>query len=222
MSDRIKQQIQNLAIPYPQRHLLLLEVQQDLESTGQCGTEQVFSEQDLMDLGEIHSTWLHRFLRGLGEQRRKRSEMAMAFIPLVATFTYITKEATVISFIREGGAGMYLILIVGAILLGREMLNLFRLIVVRDHCKENLRVDTPSVIIGCLALMFIGVGWTTLGVYKSADAVIQSHLSYQWLITGAKESMAALILSSLISAVVILFHYGTRRALCVWRAPIVE
>jgi len=127
-----------------------------------------------------------------------------------------------IQFIREGGAGMYLILAVGLFLLGREALNVVRLLLIKDHSEENLRIDTSSVLIGCLALTFLGVGWTFLGVYVSASAVTQSHQLLELLLIGAKESLTPTILSLLLSAVIVLAHYGTRRVLHGWRAPIAK
>lgn len=111
-----------------------------------------------------------------------------------------------IDFIREGGIGMYGILAIGMLLLGKEVLNAIRLVIAKDHSAQNLRIDTASVLLGCLALMLVSIGSTILGVYVSADAVMRSHLSSDLLMAGAKESLTNIVLSSFLCAVIILAH----------------
>lgn len=215
--SRIEEQIKNLSIPYPQRHLLELEIMQDLAH--RAGEDPTFSREDVAALEELHETRALRFLKRFGASRRT-IETFLAFLPLVMGVLLIKQEKEMISFIREGGVGMYGILAIGILLLGREVLNAVRLLVIRDHSTQNLRIDTPSVLLGCLGLMLASLGSAILGLYVAADGVMKAHLSYDFLIAGAKESMTNIVLSSFLCALIILAHYGTRRALCVWRAPI--
>lgn len=208
----------SLNIPYPQRYLLEQELKHHAayaSAEGAHGPQ--LSERDLAELATIHSTRLHRLLQICGTHR-KAVETALAFVPLVAGLCFTLKEEIMVDFIREGGIGMYAILALGGFLFGREALNILRLIMVKDHSPENLRIDTVSVLLGCLALMLMSVGSTVLGLYFSAGAVAQSHLSYDLLVIGAKESLTNLVLSSFLSALVVLAHYGTRRTLHVWHA----
>ena len=180
-----------------------------------------FSEEVLNELEAIHSTTAHRLLKRFGKFRRT-IETLFAFLPLFFGLLSIMKEKMVINFIREGGVGMYGILAVGILLLGREILSAVRLIIVRDHSTQNLRIDTPSVLLGCSALMLASLGSTILGVYASADAVTKAHLSNEFLIAGVKESLTNIALSSFLCATIILAHYATRRMLHIWRAPVSE
>jgi hypothetical protein len=164
---------------------------------------------------------MHRALKHLGAHR-KYVETIISVFPLILTATFIFKERKMIDFIREGGAGRYVILVIGAFLLFREIQHAFRLVVVKDHSKENLRLDTSSVLLGCLALMFFGFGWTVLGIYISSTASLQANTSYEILLTGVKESLTPTILSSLATALVVLAHYTTRRILHIWHAPVNE
>jgi len=219
--DKIKRQIRALDIPYPQRYFLELEVSHDVN--GDSSDEPVFSENDLRELSEVHSTNFHRLLKRVDSRQRKLIETSIAFVPMISVLILITKEEFVTHFIREGGVSMYAILAIGFFLLGREVLNIFRLALIKDHSQENLRLDTSSVLLGCLALTFVGVGSTFIGLYSSVDYwVTHSPVSYDVLVIGAKESLANAILSSLICALIALTHYGMRRLLHIWRAPLVE
>jgi hypothetical protein len=218
--EHLHRQIRDLDIPYPQKRLLEMEVHHDAAHDETLEREHLFSESDLNELVEIHSTRIYRMLKELDPQQRHLFEALSAFFPLITTLIFITKEKIMIQFIREGGAGMYLILAIGLFLLGREALNVVRLLIIKDHSNENLRIDTSSVLIGCLALMFLGIGWTFLGVYVSASAITQSHQPLELLLIGAKESLTPTILSSLLCALIVLAHYGIRGTLHAWRAPI--
>lgn len=219
MTKHITSQIKDLNIPYPQKHLLELEVRQDLEHAD-SPDKQGFSKTDLCDLHEIHSTKIYRFLTQFGD-RRKNIELLAAFIPLMTGVIFIFKEDFMMNFIREGGfPGMYAILIIGVFLLGKELLNMFRLLMIKDHSAKNLDLDTSSVLLGCLALVFMALGCTALGIYKTADTVTRSQMPYELLIVGAKESMTPLVLGSLLSVLIVLAHYATRNVLRLWHAPL--
>ncbi len=220
--DKIILQIRDLGVPYPQKHQLELEVRQDLEMQGKSQEDFLFLKDDLKELEQIHSTRLYSLFSRFESSQRRRIEIASAFFPLAVVVLLTIKEDTVIGFIREGGAGMLVILAIGVFLLGKEGLNIFRLLVLKDHKPANLRIDTWSVWVGCLALMCVGLGWTTLGMYVSANAVIESNGKYDLLLIGAKESLAAVVLSSLLSALVLLAHYAIRQLLVGWRAPIAD
>ncbi|MEQ1876059.1 MAG: hypothetical protein ABL958_05395 [Bdellovibrionia bacterium] len=212
------EQLENSSIPFPQRHLLALELGSDPNLTGPGAT---LDEKDLAELGRIHSTLWFKILQNFGNSK-KYIETLIAFVPLIAAATFISKEGKMIEFIHEGGAGMLIILVLGGFLLFKELQNMFRLLVVKDHSKGNLRLDTSSVMLGCLALMFFGIGWTGLGVYISANAALEADRSMTILMMGVKESLTPTILSALVSAMVVLAHYTTRRLLLIWHAPVVS
>jgi len=220
--ERILKQIRNLDIPYPQKNLLELEVHRDIQHLGVTDADGIFSNQDLKDLEEIHSTKIHRVLTNLKAGHRKSIEMASVFFPLSTAIIFTIKEGNMFDFIREGGAGMYAILAIGIFLLGKEALGIIRLLIVKDHSPANLRIDTSSVWLGCLALMLIGVAWTSLGLYISATAVARDHASYNLLLIGAKESLTPIILSSVLATLTALAHYATRQMLLKWQAPILD
>jgi hypothetical protein len=217
--NTVTDQIKDLDIPYPQRRLLELEVNADLQAHGAAASDARFSTQELADLRAIHATPIRRFLERFG-QARKDVETSAAFLPLLVALFYIMEDRVMVDFIREGGVGMYAILAIGLLLLGKELLNVIRLVIIKDHSSNNLRIDTPSVLLGCLALALLSLVSTILGFYKSAEAATQTSTSYDILIIGAKESITSLVLGLFLCSLVILAHYGTRRALHVWHAPV--
>lgn len=80
--DRVKEQIKKLDIPYPQRHLLELEVCQDLAQDPDLHRgDAEFSREALNELENIHATKFHRFLKRFGTSRRT-IETSLAFLPL--------------------------------------------------------------------------------------------------------------------------------------------
>ena len=212
-----RDQIRQSRIPYPERHRLENEVCFDLEH----GEEDIrqLDPSDISDLEEIHRTRMLRLVRRLGVQQQVES--LIAFIPLMMAVT-LTREGRMIEFIKEGGAGMYVIVTIGIFLLACELRVAFRLILLKDHTKENLRFDTTSVLLGCLALMFIGIGWSALGAYFSFSASIGSSGAQEILLIGLKESLTPTILSALLSGLVILAHYATRRIMDIWHVPVTE
>lgn len=210
-------QIESSAIPYPQRHFFRMEVESDLEHVA----GEPFDEADLEELVKIHSTPFYRALENFG-RARGTIEAAIAVLPLMMAGLYLSKEGNMIQFIREGGAAMYPILAIGAVLMFRELQNIFRLLVVRDHSQDNLRLDTSSVLVGCLALVLFGFGNSAMGLYVSAGAVFRDHLSYEIFLMGAKESLASAILSLSLAGLILLAHYATRRVLHLWSAPVLE
>jgi hypothetical protein len=205
-------QLGESAIPYPHRHFLELELQADREELGNFD----FSADDLRGLEDLYSTPAHRLLKLSGGHRRD-IETAIAFAPLILAANFISKEGHMLQFIREGGAGMYVILFIAALMIYREVQNGFRLLVVKDHSSANLRLDTSSVLLGCGALLTFGIGMSALGIYVSFNAT--NGVSPEFLI-GAKESLTPLILASLLSAVVVFAHYAVRRILTIWYAPV--
>jgi hypothetical protein len=220
--ERLRQQIRALDIPFPQRYLLELEVTRDLECSGLNEVDSAelhLPPEVVLELEDAHSTGIHRHLKRLGSLRRI-VETGLAFIPLVLTLSIIMEEEAMVNFVREGGIGMYAIMAVGVFLVGRELLNIGRLMIVKDHSLRNLRLDTPTVLLGCLALLMLGIGSTVMGFYLSAESATRSGFSHEILVVGAKESLTHMVLSLFLCAAVLLAHYGSRRVLHIWRVPV--
>jgi hypothetical protein len=237
-SESLLQRLEaQLALPYPQKARLLREVAADLEATVRrlraAGLDEAtaeaaalrdfsFSPDDLAALDQVHASLATRILALCPPFVRSFVERYGGVVPLALAGCSIAKEVPVLGFLQEGGIGMYAILGIGLAMLARELAAALRLLVIKEHSRESLRLDTPSVLIGCLALMLFALGNAVLGLYVSADAVTAQKLPYALLVAGAKESLTPLVLGTMLSALVVLAHYATRRVLHAWQAPIVS
>lgn len=212
-------QLQKSRIPYPQRYFLEMEIRQDLNHVG--SEFECFTPHDLKELENVHCTKAFHWLTRFGNHARY-FECFISYVPLILAVHFLIKEDKMIDFIRDGGAGMYAILAIGFYLLARELQIVFRLVLVKDHAAENLRLDTSSTLLGCLALASLGFGWSVMGVYVSINGAIATTTPLPIITMGMKESLTPLILSTLMTPLILLAHYGTRRTLHHWHVPLAE
>lgn len=139
---------------------------------------------------------------------------------MVGLLIFLGKEGFMFQFVREGGAGMLPILVLGLLLVLRELRSFLQLIIIKDHSQNNLKMDSTALLIGGAALIALGFGATALGIYYSANATIASNAPTSLFITGVKESMGPIIVSSCFAAFVFILHFTTRRLMVTWKAPI--
>jgi len=218
----IKAQLDDLQIPYPQKKEFELEVRGDLHSAPQ-NREVEFASEDLEELYQIHNTQLLKILNFYSI--KKHAELAFTMFPLTLLLTYLGKERFMIEFIREGGLPMLIIIALGLPLIFREGLNLFRLLVIKDHSEKNRHLDTSSVMLGCLALLCLGLGGTGTGLYLTASAVIKAGVTPDMMLLGfqgMKESLGNIILSTTAASLILIMHFTTRKMLMRWQAPILD
>lgn len=216
----IKTQISRSGIPYPQRHWLAVEVERDLEAVGVATDDAKFLHEELEELSELHATHLYRWLAGFGAYRRM-VETWLSVFPLMMGGLFIFKEMKMIEFMIQGGvSGMLIILALGLFLLGKEILQMLRLVFIKDHSAQNLQLDSTSVFLGCAGVMFIAIGWTAMGLYKTTQAVMLQQNSMAILLEGAHESLTPVVLASALSALVVFAHYTTRNIMRIWHAPV--
>lgn len=214
-----KDQIEELKIPYPQKVALAHEIAEHLEHFPD-EKNNFLENENLAELYQIHNTAALKYLEGLHPKIRSSVEFVFAVAPITALLIYLKGENFMFDFIQQGGAGMYAILAVGGLLLLREILLTFRVIVIKDHSKGNLNIDTQTAVIGALALMFLGICATGLGTYWAASYVEHKELPTSIFITGLRESVTCLIVSSSIATLILLMHFFTRRTLIKWKAPL--
>lgn len=211
-------QVAQLKIPYPARVQLRQELAAHLEHfPEEAGS--ALSEEALAEFYEIHNTWLLRALEALSPRLRLAIEFLLAGGPMTALLFYVKEESIMFEFIKQGGAGMHVILAVGAFLLFREFLLLWRALVIKDHAEKNLKLDTPSVAIGAFALVLTGAGATGMGVYYAASYVEHQNLPVSVFIEGLREASTCFIVSCVLAALVLLLHVFSRRTLLSWKVP---
>lgn len=201
-----REQVDGLKIPFAPKRALRNELDQHFAHSEE--ESESFTPDELAEFEDIHNTWIYK------SPHKSKLETAITLIPLAALMTLITKETLVLEFMKEGGPGMILIVVIAAALLIRELMLATRVLISKDHAK--LRVDSTSTLISALALTIIGVLGTCSGLYLSAQAGA-SHPDI--FIEGFKESMTCVIVASAGAALVLLMHFATRRMLMIWSAP---
>lgn len=213
-----KEQIDSLKIPYPQKVSLSREIEAHIEFCPE-EADQKITKEDLNELYRVHNTLLLRLLENASPTIRSLIEFLFAGGPMMALFIYLGRENFMLDFIMQGGAGTIVVLVVGALLLVRELHLLWRVVLIKDHSKKNLNLDTTTVAIGVMALVLIGLCATGLGTYATAAYVEQKGLPSAVFIVGLRESITCLILSTSIAAVILFLHFFTRRTLLHWQVP---
>lgn len=214
-----QKQIDDLMIPYPEKRWLAAEIADHVENLPASETD-AFADSALEELASIHNTKALRLIRKLSPATRTFIELAFIGGPLMGLLTYFTKEKFMVQFFINGGASMYAILAIGLLLLGRETLLFTRVLVLKEHTKTNLKMDSHSVLIGSLALIVFGIGATGLGLYVSIFGALANNMPTNIIIAGFGESIANIIASTTFASLVLLLHYTTRRLLIHWTAPI--
>lgn len=215
---KIDEQIANINIPYPQKLFLKVEIEDHLLRSKEDVPE--FAPNELKALSDIHNTLAYRQLNSVSEKVRTKIEFTILVTPILGLLYFLTKEDFMINFIYEGGAPMYPILLLGAVLVFRELSLFFKTIIVKDHSPKNLNIDTNSVLIGAFALIALGIGASALGLYFTAMGVASGKPPIEVFFYGLKESLGGIILSSTLAAFILIMHFTTRRLLLNWKAPL--
>lgn len=210
-----KKQIASL--PFPQRASLTRELEEHARHFP--GSEAELRQEDVEELREIHSTLLLRLLEKADPVSRGVIEFLFSGGPITACAIYVAKENFMLEFIRQGGAGMYVILVVGALLLLKEAYLFWKAIVIREHSDKNLRLDTATVAVASGGLVLLGICATALGIYFAANYASQPGVPAEVFLAGVKEALGCLIVSSSLSALVLFLHFFTRRTLLRWKVP---
>jgi hypothetical protein len=215
-----QKQLDELKIPYPQKHHLFSEIAEHLSHFPNENSD-VFNSDSLSDLFCIHNTRFLKFLAGLSSQTRSIVEFFFAGGPLLALLIYLTTEGFMLNFIKEGGAGMWVILGIGILLFIREALLFFRVVVIKDHSKEYLSIDTMNVVASSIALVLLGIGASALGAYSSAAIYVRNEdLPVKILIVGLSESITCLVMSTSFAALILLLNLFIRQVLITWKVPL--
>jgi hypothetical protein len=217
---RWKKQIDELPIPYPQKKQLLAEIEDHIQNSSESENEG-FEDDDLEELVLVHNNHALLFLRQLPPAVRNAIELTLIGGPLVGLLPYLTyKGGYMYQFFINGGVAMYAIFAIGVLLLGREALLFTRVMILKEHNKANLKMDSSSVLVGSLALTVLGIGAACLGAYVSITSALSNNSPNVIVLTGIGESITNVIASTTFAALILLIHYTTRRLLLYWQAPI--
>ncbi len=223
-----------LAVPYPDRALLLEELAGDLGDAyrelcarglaeAQARQEALralaLDDQALAALEDVHAPAVLRALGRLPRPVRPWIEAAANAAPLAALFLFIVVEVPLSSFLREGGGTAVLVVTFGLLGLFIELQRLFIWFVLRDHSVPALRRNTPTPLYLAAATMLLGFLGAAMKLYsflpRWAAGALSPRAQHLWL----SEALACLILASALAALTVLLHGALAVGLRAIRIP---
>jgi hypothetical protein len=223
-----------LAVPYPDRALLLEELAADLSTAyreqrarGLVEAEAreaalrslALDEGTMRALEDVHTPVVLRALGRLPPPVRPWIEAAATAVPLAALFLFIVLEVPLSSFLREGGGAAVLVVTFGVLGLFVEFQRLFIWFVLRDHSVPALRRNTPTPLYLAAATMLLGFLGAALKLYsflpRWATGELAPALGRRWL----SEALSCLILASALAALTVLLHGALAVGLRAIRIP---
>jgi hypothetical protein len=223
-----------LAVPYPDRALLLEELASDLgeaydvlAARGLAEPEArqaalrglALDDETVRALEDVHTPVVLRALARLPRPVRQWLEAFATAAPLAALFFFLIAEVPLSSFVREGGGAAVLVTTFGMLGLFVEFQRLFIWFVLRDHSVQALRRNTPTPLYLAAATMLLGFLGAALKLYaflpRWATGVLPPGVQRQLL----SEALACLILASALAALTVLLHGALAVGLRAIRIP---
>jgi hypothetical protein len=223
-----------LTMPYPERALFLEELAADLELALEErlreglamkeARERVLAElgldaPGLARLESVHLPVLRRALGGLSGPVREGVEAAAVALPLASFVYYLTLEAPMILFVREGGIASFIVLALGGAALLLLLWRGFRWFVLRDHSLASLRLNTSTPLYLAAATLGVGLLGTALGYYVVLDRWAAGAFGDEVLRVGLREPLSCLVLGAALSTLAVLVQGTLQVALRAIRAP---
>jgi hypothetical protein len=212
-------------VPYPARATLLAEIAADLDAAWTAARRRGLSdaaaraaalrelEIDREELAQIHRTRVGRVLAALSPRVRRAAEWAAAGAPVVSILFYLLLEVPMLDIIREGGWGMYPVILFGSIALLAALRRAFLWLVAKNHSAEVLGLEDSTPIHLALLTFFAGLLGTGTGVYKTLQFASTGAISGQELLIGIRESLGVVLLSMVFVILTILIDLGARTLL---------
>lgn len=233
-----------LDVPYPQRAMLLEEIAADLEaayrdarsrglgegaaraaaaaelglgqSDGDAGADR---DGTAASLAEIHQPLLRRALARLPPPAQGGLEWFAATVPLIVFTLYLYREVPMIQFLKDGGFGSILVLVIGVVGI---LLLLHRTViwfVLRDHSPRGLGKNTqaPLLLAGatlCAALLGTATDFYVVIARWSEGKLPDAHMRI-----GLRESLSPIILGTALATLILLGHGALQAGLRAIRTP---
>lgn len=217
-----------LDIPYPQRTRVLRELEGDLWSHYSALRDRGLSEGEARDetlrnlgldaealasLQAIHSPAIRRILSRLPEPAREPVEWVCAGLPLLATLYLLLLEVPMLDFMRQGGAAMWMILLIGGAGLFLQLHRAFAWFVVRDHSERSLARATSTPLYLAAAAVVVSIGGTATGFRVVLHRWSEGMFDGDVAILGFIEALSCVILGTTLAALIILIQCGLHAGL---------
>jgi hypothetical protein len=223
-----------LAVPYPDRALLLEELAGDVGAVylglRERGVEPdaarrqalkslELDEETLRELEDVHVPAVRRALGRLPPPVRQWLEMTATALPLAAMLIFLIEEVPLNLFLSEGGRSNYFVLAAGMLGLFIEMQRLFIWFVLRDHSIAALRRNTPTPLYLAAVTVLFGVLGTALEFYGFLFRLGRKQITLDNLGYYARLPLSPIIVGCSLAAVIVLVHSALGVGLRAIRIP---
>jgi hypothetical protein len=223
-----------LAVPYPDRALLLEELASDVGAVylglRERGVEPdaarrqalktlELDDETLRELEDVHVPAVRRALGRLPPPVRQWLEMTATALPLAAMLIFLIEEVPLNLFLSEGGRSNYFVLAAGMLGLFIEMQRFFIWFVLRDHSIAALRRNTPTPLYLAAVTMLFGVLGTALEFYGFLFRLGQKRIDLDNLGYYARIPLSPIIVGCSLAAVIVLVHSALGVGLRAIRIP---
>jgi len=229
--DRLERR---LAVPYPDRALLVEELDADLNEAYREACKRGLSrdaarrealqalaldESAVRNLESLHSPAVLRALNRLPRPARQWLESIATAAPLAAAVGFVIVEVPVNTFIRDGGDSMTLVILLGSLGLFLELQRFFVWFVLRDHSVPALRKNTTTPLYLAAATFLLGVLGTTLRYYEVLARYPFGTNAPEIMRRSLREPLANMIMASSLAALTVLVHGALSVGLRAIRVP---
>jgi hypothetical protein len=224
----------SLDVPYPDRALLLEEIEGDLESAYRSFRERGLSEADaraaalrelsldeaaIRDVAAVHLPAVRRALTHLPPPAREWLESAALAVPLAGLVALLTTEVPLVHFLREGGFAIYLVLAVGVLALVLELQRAFLWFLLRDHSPAALRKNTSTPLYLAGATLCLGVLGTAVDYYVVFFGWSEGKIDEVGFRIGLREPLPCIIVGASLATLIFLIHGALQAGLRAIRIP---
>jgi hypothetical protein len=233
-ADTLRRLETELDVPYPERRTLLAEIAADLDAAWQAARRRGLSDAAAraaalealgLDgaardaLADVHRTPVARLLATLSPRARRVAEWSAAALPVLATLLYLFLEVPMLDIIREGGWGMYPVLLFGTIAVVSAARRAFLWLVARNHSAEALALDDATPFRLAILTFFAGFLGTGTGCMKVLDMASKGEIGPTEVMIGLRESLHCVLLAAAFAILTIVIDQSARAALRRTGAP---
>lgn len=223
-----------LAVPYPDRALLLEELAGDVTAVylglrerglePEAARQQALrslelDEETLRALEDVHVPAVLRALGRLPPPVRQWLEMVATALPLAAMLIFLIEEVPLNLFLSEGGRANYFVLAAGMLGLFIEMQRFFIWFVLRDHSIAALRRNTPTPLYLAAVTVLFGVLGTALEFYGFLYRLGTRKISVESFANYGRQPLTCIIVGTSLAAVIVLVHSALGVGLRAIRIP---
>jgi hypothetical protein len=233
-ADELARLEEKLAVPYPDRALLLEELAADVSAVyaglrAQGIGEEAARQQALRSLEldpetiraleDVHVPAVRRALSRLPPPVRQWLEIAATAGPLAAMFLFLITEVPLNLFLSEGGRANYFVMATGMLGLFIEMQRFFIWFVLRDHSIAALRRNTPTPLYLAAATVLLGMLGTALEFYGFLFRVGRRQISLESLAWAGRQPLSCVIVGTSLATCIVLVHSALGVGLRAIRIP---